>query len=300
MEDLNVSKYALGIQIIQKREYTSLIQDKMISKILTKFQIEKCRGNFSPLPSNYQELENPDLVETTKIPFNYQRVIGLLQYLVQCTQPDLAFSISFLSQFLENPKDRHYQEVFHVLKYLSFTKTLEPKLGIQGLTHSPDKILFFTDSDWGGANEKRSFSGSVIYFFGTIGWKSQKQCVVALSSAEAEYNALSSCCQDSEWLCQLISEITFKKINSTIYSNNQSSIALASNRIYHHGTRHIDFRLHFVRSLIKYEKIILKYIRTQYMVADLLTKNLPYLKSKGHIKIIFGLEGQHKLQGTEW
>ncbi|MBW0482931.1 hypothetical protein O181_022646 [Austropuccinia psidii MF-1] len=126
-----------------------------------------------------------------------------------------------------------------------------------------------------------------------------KQRVIALSSTEAEYNALSSCCQDSEWLCQLFSEITFKKITSTIYSNNQSSIALASNRIYHHGTRHIDFRLHFVWSLIEDEKIILKYIPTQYMVADLLTKNLPYLKSKGHIEIIFGLEGQHKLQGTE-
>ncbi|MBW0473477.1 hypothetical protein O181_013192 [Austropuccinia psidii MF-1] len=151
----------------------------------------------------------------------------------------------------------------------------------------------------GGKNEKRSFSGSIVYFFGTIGWKSQKQCVVALSSAEAEYNALSSCCQDSEWLYQLISEITFKKINSIIYSDNQSSIALASNRIYHHGTRHIDFRLHFVRSLVENEKIVLKYIPTQLMLADLLTKNLPYLKSQGHIETIFGLENQNKLQGRE-
>ncbi|MBW0483613.1 hypothetical protein O181_023328 [Austropuccinia psidii MF-1] len=299
IEDLSIIEYSLGIRINQKGEYTGLIQDKMISKILTEFQIENCRGNSSPLPSNYQELKNPDLDETPNIPFNYRRVIGLLQYLVQCTQPDLAFSISFLSQFLEHPKDRHYQAVLHVLKYLSYTKTLELKLGIQSLTHSPEEILCFTDSDWGGANEKRSFSGSLIYFFGTIGWKSQKQRVVALSSAEAEYNAMSSCCQDSEWLCQLISEITFKKISSTIYSDNQSSMALASNRIYHHGTRHIDFRLHFIRSLLEDEKITLKYIPTQRMVADLLTKNLPYSKSKGHIEIIFGLECRHKLQGTE-
>ncbi|MBW0501578.1 hypothetical protein O181_041293 [Austropuccinia psidii MF-1] len=154
MEDLNVSKYALGIRIIQKKEYTSLIQDKMISKILTEFDIKKCRGNSSPLPSNYQELKNQDLCTSPNIPFNYCRVIGLLQYLVQCTRPDLAFAISYLSQFLEFPKDRHYQAVIHALKYLSFTRTLELKLGVQGLAHSSEEVLCFTNSDWGGALEK--------------------------------------------------------------------------------------------------------------------------------------------------
>ncbi|MBW0505466.1 hypothetical protein O181_045181 [Austropuccinia psidii MF-1] len=257
MEDLQVSKYALGIRINQKEHYISLLQDKMISKILSE-----------------------------------------LQYLVQCTRPDLAFSISFLSQFIESPKDRHYQAVIHVLKYLNFTKNLELRLGCKELIHSLEEIICFTDSDWGGAKENRSFSGSITYYHGCLGWRSQKQCVVALSSGEAEYNALSSCCKDSEWIFQLIFKVTNKKITSIIYSDNQSSIALASNRIYHHGTRHIDFRLHFVCCLIEDEKIILRYTPAQDMLADLLTKNLPFAKSHSLIKRIFGQEIQSKLTGT--
>ncbi|MBW0532197.1 hypothetical protein O181_071912 [Austropuccinia psidii MF-1] len=297
MEDLQVSKYALGIRINQKEHYTSLLQDKMISKILSEFQVDKSRGNTSPIPSNYQELKNTKLPEPEHPPFNYRHVIGLLQYLVQCTQPYLTFSISFLSQFLESPKDRHYQAVIHVLKYLNFTKNLELRIGCKELTHSLEEIICFTDSDWGGAEENRSFSGSIIYYHGSLGWRSQKQCVVALSSAEAEYNALSSFCQDSEWICQLIFKITNKKITSIIYSDNSSSIALASNCIYHHSTRHIDFRLHFVCSLIEDKKIVLRYTPTQDMLADLLTKNLPFAKSHNLIKTIFGQEIQSKLTG---
>ncbi|MBW0506779.1 hypothetical protein O181_046494 [Austropuccinia psidii MF-1] len=298
MEDLHVSKYALGILINQKEQSNSLLQDKMISKILSEFQVDKSRGNTSPLPSNYQELKDPKLPKPEHPPFNYRQVIGLLQYLVQCTRPDLAYSISFVSQLLESPKYRHYQAVIHVLKYLNFIKNLELRLGCKKLTHSLGEIICFTNSDWGGAKENRSFSGSIIYYHGSLGWRSQKQQVVALSSAEAEHNALSSCCQDSEWICQLIFEITNKKITSIIYSDNQSSIALASNRFYHHGTRHINFRLHFIQSLIEDEKIVLKYISTEDMLADLLTKNLPLAKSHNLLKKTFGQEIQSKLTGT--
>ncbi|MBW0473094.1 hypothetical protein O181_012809 [Austropuccinia psidii MF-1] len=189
MEDLHISKYTLGIQITQKEYYTSLLQDKMITKILSDLQVEKIKGSTSPLLSNYQELKDPKLPKPLHPPFNYQRAIGLLQYLAQCTQPNLAFSISFLSQFLESPKDRHYQEVIHVLKYLYLTKPLELRLGFKVITHLPEEIICFTDSDWGGAKENRCFFGSMNYYHGTLGWRSQKQHVVSLSSAEAKYNA---------------------------------------------------------------------------------------------------------------
>ncbi|MBW0534302.1 hypothetical protein O181_074017 [Austropuccinia psidii MF-1] len=71
MEDLQVSKYALGIQINQKEHYTSLLQDKMISKIVSEFQVNKSRGNTLPLPSNYQELKNPKLSKPEHPPFSY-------------------------------------------------------------------------------------------------------------------------------------------------------------------------------------------------------------------------------------
>ncbi|MBW0502337.1 hypothetical protein O181_042052 [Austropuccinia psidii MF-1] len=109
-----------------------------------------------------------------------------------------------------------------------------------------------------------------------------------MSSAKVEYNALTECSQDLLWLKQLIYEISTMECSGTLLSDNQSAIAIASNQIYHHGTRHINFRLHFIRDLIEKSKIQLKYLPTTDMVADSLTKNFPTQKLKNHLKTMFG------------
>ncbi|MBW0547422.1 hypothetical protein O181_087137 [Austropuccinia psidii MF-1] len=241
----------------------------------------------APLPRNYKELKSHENYTTIPPPFNFRRALGLLQYIVQCTRPDLSFAISFLSQFLENPKDMHYKALIHTLKYLSGTQNFMLKLGINLMSHSETQIFGFTDSDWGGGTEKKSFSGSLIYFYGALGWRAHKQKVVALSSAEAEYNALTESVQDLAWTKQLIFEVTNKVRSCTLHSDNQSAIAIASNPVYHHGTRHIDFRLHFIRSSLEQQSLNLKYIPTSKMPADLFTKNISLNKALSHLKLIF-------------
>ncbi|MBW0577314.1 hypothetical protein O181_117029 [Austropuccinia psidii MF-1] len=241
MEDLGTVKYALGIRINQNRECISLVQDKFIHQILTKFSIDQVEPPMAPLPSNYKELKSHENYTTIPPPFNFRRALGLLQYIVQCTRPDLSFATSFLSQFLENPKDIHHKALIHTLKYLSGTQNFMLKLGINLMSHSKAQAFGFTDSYWGGGTEKKLFSGSLIYFYGALGWRAHKQKVVSLSSAEAEYNALNESVQDLAWTKQLIFEVTNKVISCTLHSDNQSAIAIASNPVYHHGTRHIDF-----------------------------------------------------------
>ncbi|MBW0468179.1 hypothetical protein O181_007894 [Austropuccinia psidii MF-1] len=259
MEELGKVKYALGIQISQKDDYISNIK------------------SFRTIPS--KEIDPP---------FNYQRAIGLLQYLVQCTRPDLAFATSFLSQYLESPKDLHYNAVKHVLTYLNSTKHYELRLSQNILQQTDNSILAFTDSDWGGSEGYKSFSAAIIYYYGIIGWRSHKQKVVSLSSAEAEYNAMSEGTQDLQWTANLIFEITKERKQQILFTNNQSAISIASNHIYHHGTRHVNFRLHFIKKLIEEEKLKIEYLDTNKMIADSLTKNNPYSKSINHFKIIFG------------
>ncbi|MBW0479363.1 hypothetical protein O181_019078 [Austropuccinia psidii MF-1] len=174
MEDLRAIKYALGIRITQLEESIFLIQDKFIKQILVEFSIEKAKAPLPPLPSNYKELKNLALEPPKQPPFNFQRAVGLLQYLVQCTRPNLSFAKSFLSQFLESPCEPHYQALIHTLKYVSGTKHFSLKLGQNHLNHLKSEIIRFTDSDWGGGTEKKSFSGSLIYFHGALGWRAHK------------------------------------------------------------------------------------------------------------------------------
>ncbi|MBW0466862.1 hypothetical protein O181_006577 [Austropuccinia psidii MF-1] len=119
MEDLGVVKYTLGIRITQNKENISLIQDKFIKQILTEFKTNQIRPPSAPLPFNYKELKISGDNIANPPPFNYRRAVGLLQYIIQCTQHDLAFATSFLSQFLEDAKDPHYKAITHTLKYLS-------------------------------------------------------------------------------------------------------------------------------------------------------------------------------------
>ncbi|MBW0465060.1 hypothetical protein O181_004775 [Austropuccinia psidii MF-1] len=286
MEDLGAIKYALGIRITQSKESICLIQDKFIKQILLEFSIEKAKAPPSPLPSNYKELRTLTLKPPKQPPFNFRRAVGLLQYLVQCTRPNLSFATSFISQFLESPCEPHYQALIHTLKYISGMKHFSLKLGQNHLNHLKSEIVGFTDSDWGGGTEKKSFSGSLIYFHGALGWRAYKKKVVALSSTEAEYNAMTESTQDLAWMKQIVQEAIGITCTCTLHSDNQTAISIASNPIYHHGTQHIEFCLHFIRNHLKNKLVRLKYLPTADMLADLLTKNLSITKTLPHLKKI--------------
>ncbi|MBW0536164.1 hypothetical protein O181_075879 [Austropuccinia psidii MF-1] len=136
MEDLGTVKYVLGIRITQETNCVTLIQDKLIDQILTEFKMINCRPSSSPLPSNIKDLKNNPELPCTKPPFSYRQAIGSLQYLVQCTCPNLAFSVSFISQFLEAPTESHFNTLDHVFKYLVGTKEYSLKLGQNGIQHN--------------------------------------------------------------------------------------------------------------------------------------------------------------------
>ena len=65
-----------------------------------------------------------------------------------------------------------------------------------------------------------------------------------------------------------------KKDETTIRCDNQSSIKLANNLVFHKGTKHIDTQFHFVREKVQSKEIHLVYCKTCDNVADIFTKPL--------------------------
>ena len=63
----------------------------------------------------------------------------------------------------------------------------------------------YSDADWVADSEDRRFTSGNVFLMskGAISWKSQKQPIVALSTAEAKYIALCLATQESVWLRQL-------------------------------------------------------------------------------------------------
>jgi hypothetical protein len=287
MEDLGLAKYALGIRVNQLGGSIALVQDKYIGNMLSKFHISNNRTTMIPLPSNWKQIKTIPSDKPTSPPFNYRWVVGLIQWLVLCTRPNLAFDLSFLSQFLEDPGECHYKAAKHTLQYISTTKDQHLILGQNDLKQEPNELIGFSDLDWNGSKSWHSYSASIMYFHGTAGWRSHKQQSVGLSSAKGEYVSLLDASQDLFWCMNVLEELQILP-KLTLCTNNQSAIAIASNPIYHHGTRHINFRYHFIQDHVKSKFITLKYLQTDKMQANLLTKNLTKGKTTLHRTKLMG------------
>ena len=78
--------------------------------------------------------------------------------------------------------------------------------GIMYNKKGSQECICHSDADWAGdINDRRSTSGYLFQWSCHLEYK--KQSCVALSTAEAEYVALSSAAQEAVWMRQLTTEL---------------------------------------------------------------------------------------------
>jgi len=163
--------------------------------------------------------------------------------------------------------------VKRILRYLKGTADLALKYQKSG----DEMLLAYSDADWAGdVDDRHSTTGNVFMMAGgAVSWLSKKPATVALSTAEAEYIALSSITQEAVWIRRLLSDINSVLVGPTvIMEDNQGAIAIANNPVAHSRTKHIDIRYHFVREAVLNKTVELRYCPTEFMIADILTKSL--------------------------
>ena len=113
---------------------------------------------------------------------------------------------------------------------------------------------------------------------GVISWQSARQKTVALSTVEAEYMATAAAVKEAIWWRSFFSGLGHDTSRPTaLRSDNQGSIALAHNPDHHARTKHIDIRYHFIRQHVADKTIVLTFVGTEAMVADIFTKPLEYV-----------------------
>ena len=107
-----------------------------------------------------------------------------------------------------------------------------------------------------------------------ITWQSKKQSCDGLSTAEAEYVALSGAAQEAIWLKQLNQDLTGISEPVVIYEDNQSAIVITKNPQFHGRVKYINLKYHFIREQVNNNNIELKYCQTSEMITDMLIKGL--------------------------
>ncbi|GJS49524.1 gag-pol polyprotein [Tanacetum coccineum] len=106
-------------------------------------------------------------------------------------------------------------------------------------------------------------------------WMSKKQNCTAMSSAEAEYVALSASCAQVMWMRTQLQDYGFNYNKIPLYCDSQSAIAISCNPVQHSRTKHIHTRYHFIKEQVENGIIELYFVRTEYQLADMFTKALP-------------------------
>jgi hypothetical protein len=191
-----------------------------------------------------------------------------------CTRPDLAFPVSVLSRYVAVGRhtDLHWKAAKRVLRYLRSSTDLTLLIG----GSSPPLLEGFTDSSWADdLTDRRSSQG---YGFrlgsGLISWRSTRSSSIALSSCEAELYAGTMAAQEARWLCFLLAELGFPQQPPTLWCDNQSTIALTKDPVFHNRSKHIQIRDFFIRDLVQRGELVVQHIPTEDNIADIFTKAL--------------------------
>ncbi|GJR28904.1 putative ribonuclease H-like domain-containing protein [Tanacetum coccineum] len=224
--------------------------------------IQKQRRNNHKDFQHYEEAAGVDV-------HHYRSMIGSLMYLT-ASRPDIMFAVCACSRFQVTQKTSHLHAVKRIFRYLKG----QPKLGLWYPRVSSFDLEAYSDSDYARANLDRKSTTGGCQFIGRrlISWQCKKQTIVATSTTEAEYVATANCGRQVLWIQNQMLDYGFNFINTKIYINNETTIFIVKNPVFHSKTKHIEIRHHFIRDAYEKKLIQVLKIHTNDNVADLLTK----------------------------
>lgn len=270
MKDLGVLKYFLGIEVARSPTGIYLSQRKYTLDIISDMGLLASKPAVFPLEQNHRlALADGPLLRDAAA---YRRLVGKLIYLV-VTRPDLAYSVHVLSQFMNEPREEHWQTALRVVRYLKGP----PGQGVLLRADSDLHLYGWCDSDWAGCPlTRRSLTGWFLQVVQSpISWKTKKQHVVSRSSAEAEYRAMALTVCEMIWLKVLLGDLNVTLSRPmTLYCDSMAALHIGANPVFHERRKHIEVDCHFIRDEIQRGNISTAHVSTHIQLADIFTKAL--------------------------
>uniref|UniRef100_A0A2N9IKL6 Retrotransposon Copia-like N-terminal domain-containing protein n=1 Tax=Fagus sylvatica TaxID=28930 RepID=A0A2N9IKL6_FAGSY len=194
------------------------------------------------------------------------RLVGKLLYLT-LTRPDISYSVSRLSQFMDQPRAPHLHAAHRVLQYL--------KAGCSDTRRSVTRFLHFF--------------GEILSFLGD-----PRSNLLSLgSSAEAEYRAMAITTCEVTWLLSLLQDFQIAhSMAALLFCDNQAALHIAANPVFHERTKHIEVDCHFIRDKIQAGILKTLHICSTHQLADIFTKPLGFV-SFSHLLSKLGVLNIH-------
>ena len=272
MKDLGKANEFLGINIVQNYDGIFIHQSNFVESLLKRFNFSDCRPISTPADISLKlnvTKDDDELFDKEK----YQSIIGALLFLSTRTRPDISFSVGNAARYVSNPSVKHWIAVKRILRYLKGTSSY-------GIFYERNKIsecVGYSDSDWAGnLSDRKSTSGYCFCLgHGLISWRSNNQSCVALSTAEAEFIALSTAAQEAVWLKKLLFNLGMSSEKPLeIFEDNNSTICIVKSFKNHSKMKHVDIKYNYVKDVIKDDVICVTYCSINDNLANIFTKGL--------------------------
>ncbi|GJU70726.1 putative ribonuclease H-like domain-containing protein, partial [Tanacetum coccineum] len=276
MSSMGELTFFLGLQVKQKEDGIFISQDKYVAKILKMLIFDNVKLRVTPIETQKPLTKDE---EATDVDVHlYRSMIGSLMYLTT-SRPDIMFAVIACSRFQITPKTSHLNAVKRIFRYLKG----KPKLGLWYPKVSSFDLEAYSDSDYAGANLDRKSTTGGCQFLGRrlISWQCKKQTIVATSTIEAEYVVAANCCGQVLWIQNQMLDYGFNFMNTKIYIDNESTICIVKNPVFHSKTKHIEIRNYFIIDAYEKKHIQVLKIHTNDNVADLLTKAFDVVNTAG-------------------
>ena len=302
----------LGVKITHNDDGSfRMYQPYLIERIIKSIPgMEKANPHVAPSATTFT-LNKGEGTPERKEKWNYRSIVGMLNYLVNSTHPEIAYCVHQCARFCENPKSCHEAAIKSVIRYLlSTTCQEEGQEKEYGIMVKPDLskgLEVYVDASFAGDWDKHwsedsastySRTGYVIKYANCpIIWASRLQTEIALSTTESEYIALSTAMREVLPLMELMREIhdAFEGhvdcrpgFKCTAFEDNNGCIELAKCPKMRPRTKHIGTKYHHFRSKVEEGIVKVLHIGTEDQQADVFTKGLPRDKFLKFRKLICG------------
>lgn len=285
-------EWFLGVKVDQRANGDIHIdQSKYINDLVNKFIPNHdaiAFGRKIPYPaSKFKELQeassDAEIERLKKLP--YLQLVGALLYLSTMSRPDIAYHMSVLCSFMQNPSLQCFEAAQSVLLYVAHTKNLTIRYSRtfavpECFTPYSDNTIrenhglhAFSDSTW---TAPRSICGYTVFRSGgPIAWSARKLHVIADSTALAEYSAASATSKELSFVRNMLFELGAMVHGPIALAvDNKAAIKISEERGVSKLTKHFDFAAHRIRDEVEHLRLRCYFVDTDSQLADIFTKAL--------------------------
>ena len=283
-EDLGPMTEYVGLKVEIDREDRSMRLTQPV--ILQSFEDEfDLPGDKPPNPAPAGSTLKPAADDSELLdPENhskYRTGVGKLLHVRRMSRPECCNSVRELSKFTSCPTDEHFNAMLRVMEWIVSTREKGWFLKPTGTWDGKDRERLFnirgkSDSTLATDDNQKSVGSRHVYLEDApISVGSNTQQLVALSITEAEFIAGIECAQDMLFAMRVIEGLGLKvKKPMVLEMDNKGAVDLANNWSVAGRTRHIATKIAFLRELKEQGILIVRWVSSSEMEADIGTKNV--------------------------